>query len=436
MLAGPSLLKSVQLACRMATLMIAILSCVPPALCDSSSASVFLSSSELEKLVSTSKSLTCEEVALSLQGSRTQHKTIATASITSTLQAHTSEQRQLTRDSLLGMATGMKFLLPSISIRDETLEMMSVSGTTSVLALHVKTTSPADLICLEMLLHSGNVNVLVLFAELIETSLQLYHDVPFLEQHFGLPLPIPSVSIIEIFQDKSRFASWMAGSGMADFIPRVYSSTDAVSYPVMIKATSKGGGNGIYIAHDQHELNTAIRELKGATYVLQEPIEGKTEPVLYYIARHGKLVATVCLLNRQKSQLFVAGADVDFSFELVSCEAFEIISPMLDLTRHIVEASSYNGIGCINFKFVPVLVSGNELEEYMNDIPTISHSDASVVLTTFVNLRSSQDLTVHDAIPKLFEINPRPGGSMMGVHTPELALMMKAFLLAAADEVE
>ena len=268
--------------------------------------------------------------------------------------------------------------------------------------------------------------------------MQLYHDVSYLERHFGLPLPLPSLAIIGIFRDKSLFAKWMVDHHMAAFIPKVYASADSVSFPVMIKAPSTGGGKGIYIAHNKTELSEAISTLKAmkqTSYVLQEPIEWKTEPVLYYIARHGKLVGTTCILNRQKSDLFVAGADVEFSFELVSCEAFEIISPMLDLIRRIVEVSAYNGIGCVNFKFVPVLVGSQELEEYLGDIPTISHDDPQAVMTTFGNLRSSLDITAHDAIPKLFEINPRPGGSMVGSHSPELVRMMKAFLLTAAEEI-
>ena len=166
----------------------------------------------------------------------------------------------------------------------------------------------------------------------------------------------------------------------------------------------------------------------------QESIEGSVEPALYYIARNGKMLATMCSVDRQGTDLFVAGTVQGFKREMVSCESFEQISPILDLTREIVQLSGYNGIACMNFKFVANTMSKKQLAVYLDAIKEIDHSDPKAVMTNFSRLKSFKKVLGYDAVPKIFEINARSGEPLFTSNIPELVSMLKVFLAQVAAD--
>ena len=146
------------------------------------------------------------------------------------------------------------------------------------------------------------------------------------------------------------------------------------------------------------------------------------------------MLATMCSVDRQGTDLFVAGTVQGFKREMVSCESFEQISPIIDLTREIVALSGYNGIACMNFKFVANKMSKKQLAEYLNAIKEIDHSNPKALMTNFSRLKSFKKVTGYDTVPKIFEINARSGEPLFTSNIPELVNMLKMFLTKVASD--
>ena len=130
-------------------------------------------------------------------------------------------------------------------------------------------TTPENLLCLEMLVDMGRVNVFIPFLTESALALQKHHNIEFLEQHFGFPMVFPAADIINLFSDKALFGEWMVRQGLGGNIPSVYTSVAEVKYPVMVKFTHGRLGEGISIANDQTELETATKSINSTDYILQ-----------------------------------------------------------------------------------------------------------------------------------------------------------------------
>ena len=148
------------------------------------------------------------------------------------------------------------------------------------------------------------------------------------------------------------------------------------------------------------------------------------------------MLATMCSVDRQGTDLFVAGTVQGFKREMVSCESFEQISPIIDLTREIVALSGYNGIACMNFKFVANKMSKKQLAEYLDAIPGIKHEDSHAIFADFSRVKPHTDVLGYDAVPKIFEINARSGEPLFTSNIPELVGMLKVFLAEVASDAD
>ena len=311
--------------------------------------------------------------------------------------------------------------------------LMGVPGVHSVAMAPMS--SASDILCLELMICTRVVNLFIPFQAKTTYDISRIQSISSFEEQLRIPMLFPSTAAIGHLYDKSAFTSFMEHVGLGSYIPTMYKSIEeVVTFPVMIKKTQGVGGNGIYVVHSQSDAISAMEKLRSdESYIITEAIPGKIEPFLYFIARHGRLAGAMCLVNRGKSDLYVAGREVEYDLELVGCEAFEAISAVLDLARRIAAELSYNGIASVNFKFAANNITPDQLEAHLAAIPQIGHTEKAVV-TDFSQLRSSLDVYAHDAIPKLFEINPRAGSSLFSAHAPELAYLIKAFLRAAASE--
>ena len=116
---------------------------------------------------------------------------------------------------------------------------------------------------------SDKFNIFVPFLTESALTLQKHHNIEFLEQHFGFPMVFPSADIINLFSDKAQFGEWMVRQGLGGNIPSVYSSVSVVKYPVMVKFTHGRLGEGISIANDITELESATKSINSTDYILQ-----------------------------------------------------------------------------------------------------------------------------------------------------------------------
>ena len=165
---------------------------------------------------------------------------------------------------------------------------------------------------------------------------------------------------------------------------------------------------------------------------------GKIEPIFHFIARNGKLLGASCVLDRaQNSELFVTGQAHDLApTDTVSCKALDQISPLSDIARRIVMLSNYNGLGCFNFKFVPMQMSMFELEHFLQILPTIPHDHPDAVLTDFGPEGLRHHFYEYGAAPKIFDFNTRECGSHTRHQTLELYKHLRMYLDAVVAEGE
>ena len=89
---------------------------------------------------------------------------------------------------------------------------------------------------------------------------------------------------------------------------------------------------------------------------------GVFEPAVFFIARHGRLLAAMCTLDTKRSSLGITGREQAAEHKLVSCNDFAQISSIIDLAKQVVELTHYNGFGNINFKMAPNRVSQTRRE--------------------------------------------------------------------------
>ena len=138
----------------------------------------------------------------------------------------------------------------------------------------------------------------------------------------------------------------------------------------------------------------------------------------------------MCLVNTQNDKLFVAGNTVPLQYIVLPCLAFEKISASIDLICRIVAAADYNGIGSVNYKFAGNTWSTGKISDYLANMASLASDNTDAVMTNFDSVRSSTDTSEHESIPKIFEINPRAGGTMFRQHAVQLIRFVKAALLA------
>ena len=214
-------------------------------------------------------------------------------------------------------------------------------------------TTPAEYLCFEVLAAEGRFDAFMPFNTDTEAKLASKYSLYELEGLFGMPFIMPDRTIVEVFSNKSQFASWMREHGFGRFVPETFRTAAEATFPCLVKATNGIFGEGISIVRSAGELRAAIAAQKGS-YLIQEAILGPVELVVIFAARKGQMLGTTCGYKTQNTSLFVntqtTGKGGGFR-----CLDLETYVPVLDLTREIVKEADYNGFGCLNFKvFDPV----------------------------------------------------------------------------------
>ena len=153
----------------------------------------------------------------------------------------------------------------------------SQSGKAVSILFGFNMTSAEQLLCLEVLMASKRIDVVLPYKEWEHAIIQGFHDVDFLEQHFGIPLLSTPIETMTTFRDKGLFVQWMHDNGLSAFLPTIYQSTSDVVFPVVAKVTDGERGEGVGIAHSKDELDRTIATFSGHNYIIEEAIPGKIE---------------------------------------------------------------------------------------------------------------------------------------------------------------
>lgn len=172
---------------------------------------------------------------------------------------------------------------------------------------------------------------------------------------------IPSNACIDLCDDKAAFQQFLVSIGMGQFTPR---TNEPFSYPYILKKKISGWGLDIFIIRDAETEQVHQEQLISSEYFTQEYIEGQEEYTTHIIFHEGQAKFFKSLKFTFGEHYFVKGKDFKETFvERVDHECFR------QIFETILDKIGYQGICCFNYKLV-------------------------------------------DGEPKIFEINPRYGGSL------------------------
>lgn len=199
---------------------------------------------------------------------------------------------------------------------------------------------------------------------------------------------MPSRRAFLTCRDKARFASFTRSAGLEDLVPRTYANPDSAEFPLVLKRTNKAGGYGVAIIGSKEELlaRKAQKPWRGRRTILQALLPGHIDHVTHAVARHGRILWH-CSYRY----------DLDQARPLQSAQTIEKRS------RHVASPAH---IAILERFLVPLDYSGAVSFDYR---------------------------LMPDGSLKVFEINPRFGGSMMRAENLEDMRQGLATLIAASE---
>lgn len=189
---------------------------------------------------------------------------------------------------------------------------------------------------------------------------------------------IPDLAAVSIADDKPRFVTFLRDAGFGEFAPTVYNGT--VQYPFIYKKRVDVAGKNARIVFSPEEHAAFESGIVAAEYFRQEYVGGRIEYTSHFLTVDGRPTFDTTLEFTFGRDHFVRG---------LRCEAAssrKVNTPFADLFAAILKALNYTGTGCFNYK-------------------------------------------IENGRPKIFELNPRAGGSLR----LDLNAYLDAYLAALAD---
>lgn len=173
---------------------------------------------------------------------------------------------------------------------------------------------------------------------------------------------VPSSKNIKILNNKSEFVKFMIKNGLSEYIPTRYNS---IRYPCILKKNKSVYGKDSYVINSKDDIPKNI-DLK--EYLIQEPIQGKCEYSTDLLAKNGKIIKWSATKYCYDNNLYIMG------HKLISPTIHvDITQPVYDAFVSIIKTLNYDGFCNVDYKIV------------------------------------------ESGYPKIFEINPRCGGSLKDI---------------------
>ena len=201
-----------------------------------------------------------------------------------------------------------------------------------------------------------------------------YTDViiPLLENHMQSVLKdfnclIPSSKALEQFSNKKKFHESLLNSPSSQYLPQEYLHPYINTFPVFLKRTNLNAGNGIKLVSTLEELSESLLRppFRGQEFIIQEFIPGNIEMVCHAVYKEGIRVWETSIQFTMEGSDEIRGPNSKFQMESVESDP-----ALLAVFDQIMLTTRFSGPCNMNFK-----MSGSQI--------------------------------------KIFEINPRLGGSLM-----------------------
>ena len=411
--------------------------------------SVFLSAEQLSGITTTTNQIMCEYTITANGKSEKFREKISTLSAISMLKEHERMQQKFTLNQPVSQSSkdnntnSKKANIVTIGTRSggynsDIAMYVSAEGSNIQFMEFPSSTGPKQLLCFEYFGMQRRYDVYTPLASLTAHSqLTQYHDVVFLERHFGIPFAMPPHDIVETFSDKGEFASWMKEHGFLLFIPTTYHTFDEamLHMPVVVKYTRGQGGKGIYLCHDEDALTRAVQAEGSQPYIIQETIDSRYEVVQEFVAFRGKLLGVRTALVAMANGTFITTSEGDIAQSYaVDDTSFNEIAPVTTLLLRMVAESGYSGIGNIQYKLAPGLSSIDDTENAIEHLTRYSLNDPSTFRSDFSQLADSLYHKAMNSIPKVIKVNPRSAGPIRDKSNARyIDFLLKAYIAELAN---
>lgn len=189
---------------------------------------------------------------------------------------------------------------------------------------------------------------------------------------------VPTAAAVEICDDKLAFVETLKGTGLHPFVPKHLEACPSV--PFVLKKRRGNFGRGTVVVEDAVGREQADQRLASGDYFAQDLVIGDVEYATHILISRGEIIYHFTTVFRMSNDRSIKGIEQNGKYVGV----FDA-KPYLSIFQEILNLVEFkNGICCFDYK-------------------------------------------IPDGSPKIFEINPRFGGS--------LTMDMSAFLRAYAHAV-
>jgi hypothetical protein len=184
----------------------------------------------------------------------------------------------------------------------------------------------------------------------------------------------PDRASIHALGDKRRFADYMAANGLDGYCPATYAGPDDAVFPCVMKRLDLASSRGVVVVNSREELESHLQSdiFHGRKYMLQALVAGTVEHATYCICKDGAVLWHCTFLTE------VAHPDTIKSEDNVLRRwKIETPEPIVRQIEKVLAPLRYSGPCNLDYKLGP------------------------------------------DGTIRIFEINPRLGGSLMMPHYGE-----------------
>ena len=198
--------------------------------------------------------------------------------------------------------------------------------------------------------------------------------IPLMESHlYEMPTSLtsltPAPELVKLMADKLLFTEFLASGGFAQFVPRTWTNHAETTFPCILKRRDLNGGQGIRILKSANQLQEVLTELEfqETQYFFQELVSAKVEYVCHIVALKGEILFSNNFAYTMPDPEMIRGLNSHITFtDLGSSLDQEVHGTFKKIIKHL----NYSGPCNLDFKLI-------------------------------------------NGVPKIFEINPRLGGSLM-----------------------
>ena len=307
----------------------------------------------------------------------------------------------------------------------EALQSLPMSANATFYAL--KTTTDTDMLCLEMIIITHNIDIVMPLSvqAVLRLSKKLKHP-QVLERHFGIAVLLPPYEFTTIATSDAALETWMKKNQLRIYGPNVYTTQNEYKCPCVIKPTgTESELSEATVVRTLDQLKRVIPK-SGTGFLVEEAISGQFEITIAYFASSGILDATLCIVNDEKERLFLRSGDRHnngSTSKIVPCGELHQNAPIFDLVSRIVSLSLYHGFGCIKFKLTP----GRRLNQ--RDINSfLEKMDNTTLFSTTFGRSGIIDLPFHDAYPRIIDYAPVACADLVRMGGQQLIEMIRLFV--------